>query len=100
MPSKQSCIVDIQPMNYIVVRGKGNPLEGFWWQDGISGIDYADKESFNFISLIRLPDFVKKEDFDWAADEAVKKKKIDFSKVELLSYNEGNRCAMYAHRFL
>ena len=62
------------------------PLEGFWWQDGIKGIDYAHKENFHFISLIRLPDFVTKTDFDWVIAEATQKKKTDFSKVELLSY--------------
>ena len=46
------------------------PLEGFWWQDGVDGIDYAHKENYNFISLIRLPDFVTKADFDWAVSEA------------------------------
>ena len=65
------------------------PLEGFWWQDDTAGIDYARKESFNWISLIRLPDFVAKKDFDWAVCEATKKKKLDFSKVEFLIYDEG-----------
>ena len=65
------------------------PLEGFWWQEGISGIDYGRKEDFNFISVIRLPDFVKKEDFDWAIEEATRKKKTDFSKVEFWTYDEG-----------
>ena len=65
------------------------PLEGFWCQDGISGVDYAHKEDFNWISVIRLPDFVTKADFDWAVEEAGKKKKQDFSKVEFLNYDEG-----------
>lgn len=65
------------------------PLEGFWWQDGVDGIDYAHKEKFQFISVIRLPDFVTKGDFDWAIQEATQKKKTDFSKVELLTYTEG-----------
>jgi len=66
------------------------PLEGFWWQNENSiGIDYNSKDKFNFISVIRLPDFVKKEDFDWAKDEATKKKNMDFSKVEFLTYDEG-----------
>ena len=65
------------------------PLEGFWWQDGVEGIDYAHKENFKWISVIRLPDFVTKSDFDWAVDEATKKKKTDFSKVEFLTYDEG-----------
>lgn len=65
------------------------PLEGFWWQDGINGVDYAHKENFKFISLIRLPDFVTKKDFDWAIQEATKKKKQDFSEVEFFTYHEG-----------
>lgn len=65
------------------------PLEGFWWQDGINDVDYEHKESFKFISVIRLPDFVTKEDFDWAIGEATRKKKTNFSKVEFMTYNEG-----------
>lgn len=120
----------VPSMNYIAVRGKGNPnaedseykaiigllygiaftikmskkgdhriegyfdyvvppLEGFWWQDGVEGIDYAHKEDFRFISVIRLPDFVTKADFDWAVGEATGKKKTDFSRVEYLTYEEG-----------
>ena len=65
------------------------PLEGFWWQEGIKGIDYGNKESFSGISLIRLPDFVTREEFDWAVEEATRKKKTDFSGVEFLTYDEG-----------
>ena len=130
MPKNKPSIVDIPMMNYIAVRGKGDPnkengeyqesigllygiaytikmsykgdhkidgffeyvvppLEGFWWQDGMDGVDYANKADFNFISLIRLPDFVTQADFEWAIAEATKKKKTDFSKVEFLTYNEG-----------
>lgn len=130
MPKNMPSIVTVPKINYIAVRGKGNPndengeyknsigllyaiaftikmsykgshkidgyfeyvvppLEGFWWQDGGGAIDYAHKEGFNFISLIRLPDFVTKADFDWAIGEATKKKKADFSKVEFLTYDEG-----------
>ena len=130
MPKNKPGIVDVPPMNYIAVRGKGDPnaengeykesigllygiaftikmskmgdhridgyfdyvvppLEGFWWQDGVEGIDYAHKEKFQFISLIRLPDFVTKEEFDWAVQEATRKKKTDFSKAEFLTYAEG-----------
>ncbi|MCR5607437.1 MAG: GyrI-like domain-containing protein [Lachnospiraceae bacterium] len=130
MPKNKPGIVEIPKMNYIAVRGKGNPndedgdykkslalqyaiaytikmsykgthkiegffeyvvppLEGFWWQDGVKGIDYTRKDDFNFISLIRLPDFVTKEEFDWAVSQATKKKKLDFSKVEFFTYNEG-----------
>lgn len=130
LPKNKPCIVNVPEMNYIAVRGKGDPnaedseykesigllysiaytikmskkgdhqiegyfdfvvppLEGFWWQEGIKGVDYSNKESFNFISIIRLPDFVTKEDFEWAVDEATKKKKIDYSKVEFMTYDEG-----------
>lgn len=65
------------------------PLEGFWWQDGVQGIDYAHKEAFRWISAIRLPDFVTQADFDWAVEEATRKKKADFSKAEFWTYEEG-----------
>ena len=130
LPKNKPSIVDVPKMNYIAVRGKGNPneengdyqntlgllygvaytikmsykgdhkidgffeyvvppLEGFWWQDGKDGIDHNHKERLNFISIIRLPDFVTKADFDWAIEEATKKKKQDFSRVEFLTYDEG-----------
>ena len=53
------------------------PLEGFWWQENIHGVNYADKDSFNWISVIRLPDFVNQKDFEWAVETATIKKKID-----------------------
>ena len=65
------------------------PLEGFWWQEHIRGVDYSRKEDFNFISLIRLPDFVTQTDLEWAVAEAEKKKEKDFSKVEFMTYEEG-----------
>lgn len=65
------------------------PLEGLWWQDGVAGIDYARKDNFRWISMIRLPDFVKKGDFEWAVKEASQKKKADFSPVEMFEYREG-----------
>ena len=43
----------------------------------------------NFISLIRLPDFVTRADFDWAIREATEKKGGDFAKVEFFPYDEG-----------
>jgi len=72
------------------------PLEGFWRQNGIDGPDCTHKENFQFISAIRLPDFVTKEDFDWAAEEAAGKKKQDFSKVEFFTYDEGE-CVQCMH---
>ena len=130
MPKGKPEIVTVPKMNYIAVRGKGNPneeggdykksiellygiaytikmskkgdhkiegyfdyvvppLEGFWWQDDVDGIDYSHKENFQWISVIRLPDFVTKADFDWAVDEATRKKKMDFPKVEFLEIEEG-----------
>ena len=65
------------------------PLEGFWWQDGVDGVDYADKSAFNWISVIRLPDFVTEEDFNWAVEAATKKKKLDCSKAVSLTIDEG-----------
>ena len=125
------------PMNYIAVRGKGDPnekegayqqaigllygitytikmskkgthqisgyfdfvvppLEGFWQQSGTAAIDYAHKENFEWISVIRLPDFVTKADFEWAVQEATAKKKMDFSPVEFLTVDEG-LCAQCMH---
>ena len=130
IPKNKPGIIHVPSMNYIAVRGQGDPneedgeykqaigllygiaftikmskkgnhqidgyfdyvvppLEGFWWQDGVDGIDYAHKENFKWISVIRLPDFVTKEDFEWAVEEATRKKKTDFSKVEFLTYYEG-----------
>ncbi len=65
------------------------PLEGFWWQDGVDGIDYSDKSTFCWISVIRLPDFITKADFDWAVEMASKKKKMDCFKAEFLTIDEG-----------
>ncbi len=65
------------------------PLEGFWWQEGVEGIDYSDKGSFNWISVIRIPDFITQSDIDWAKETALKKKKLDCSPVEMLTIDEG-----------
>lgn len=65
------------------------PLEGFWWQEDVEGVNYSDKSSFNWISVLRLPDFVKKADFDWALTEAKRKKKLDCSSAEYLTVEEG-----------
>lgn len=65
------------------------PLEGFWWQEGLKGVDYSRKQDFSFISLLRLPDFVKPADVEWARAEATRKKKRDYSAVEFFPYAEG-----------
>lgn len=65
------------------------PLEGFWWQKGICGVDYGQKALFQWISMIRLPDFATEKDFLWAVAEAERKKKQDFSKVQFLTVKEG-----------
>lgn len=137
MPPRKPSIVNIPKMNYVAVRGGGNPnaenseyknsigllysvaftikmsykgahkidgyfeyvmppLEGLWWQEGSDLFDNANKDGLNFISLIRLPDFVTKNDFDWAVQEATKKKKQDFSKVEFFTYEEGE-CVQCMH---
>ena len=72
------------------------PLEGFWWQDGVDGVDYTDKSAFNWISVIRLPDFVTEADFKWAVEVATKKKKMDCSGAEYLQIEEG-LCVQIMH---
>ena len=130
MPADKPSIVAVPPVNYIAVRGSGDPnaedgayqraigllygiaftikmskkgdrriegyydfvvppLEGFWWQEGVTGVDYAHKERFQWLSVIRLPDFVTRADFDWAREEAARKKKEDFSAARFLTVEEG-----------
>ena len=130
LPPKKPGIVTIPAMNFLAVRGQGDPndesgaykqalsmlyamaftikmsklgkhklegyfdyvippLEGLWWQKGVHGVDYTRKAEFRWISLIRLPEFVTKEVFDWAVREATEKKRQDFSKVEFFSWEEG-----------
>lgn len=72
------------------------PLEGFWWQDDVEGVDYSDKSTFNWISVIRLPDFVTEADFNWAVKTAAKKKKLDCSAAEYMSIDEG-LCVQIMH---
>lgn len=137
MPKNKPEIVEIPPMNYVAVRGKGNPnaeggdyqrainilytvaytlkmsyktdykiegffeyvvppLEGFWWQDNIKGFDYGNKDAFNWISVIRLPDFITERDFAWAVQTASRKKKIDCSPAEFLTIDEG-LCVQIMH---
>ena len=130
LPPRKPQIVEVPAMNFLAVRGMGDPneeegdykaaigllygiaytikmskmgkhkiegyfdyvvppLEGFWWQDGVQGVDYTRKDKFQWISLIRLPEFVTREEFDWAIQEASVKKQMDFSKVEFFTYHEG-----------
>lgn len=130
LPKNRPEIVTVPKMNFIAVRGAGDPneedgaykkaigslyeiaftikmskkgnhqikgyfdyvvppLEGFWQQKGIDGFDCTRKEDFCWISVIRLPDFVTREDFDWAVGEASRKKKKDFPDVEFLTIDEG-----------
>ena len=137
LPKRKPEIVDVPPMNYVAVRGSGDPneeggayqqavgilyavaytlkmsykssyqiqgcfqyvvppLEGFWWQEGKSGVDYADKAGFQWIAMIRLPDFVTQKDFAWAMAEAERKKKMDCSKAEFLTVEEG-LCVQLMH---
>lgn len=137
MPKNKPEIVNVPAMNYIAVRGKGDPneengsyqkaigilyavaytlkmsyktnykidgffeyvvppLEGFWWQDHTDSIDYTDKSTFNWISVIRLPDFITKKDFDWAVETAQKKKNIECTSAEFLTLEEG-LCVQMMH---
>lgn len=72
------------------------PLEGFWWQEGTDGVNFTDKSAFHWISVIRLPDFVTKKDFEWAVETATKKKKLDCSSAEFLNIDEG-LCVQMMH---
>ena len=72
------------------------PLEGFWWQDNVEGVNYSDKASFHWISVIRLPDFVTEADFKWAVETASKKKKLDCSAAEFMPIDEG-LCVQILH---
>ena len=72
------------------------PLEGFWWQEGIDGVDYTNKDAFQWISVIRLPDFITEKDFNWAVETASKKKKLDCSSAEFLTIDEG-LCVQIMH---
>ena len=72
------------------------PLEGFWWQEGVDGVDYRDKSAFCWISVIRLPDFITEEDLAWAVETASKKKKLDCSKAGFLTVDEG-LCVQIMH---
>lgn len=65
------------------------PLEGYWWQDGVKGVDPTRKQDFQWIMQIRMPEFVTEDVFEWAKEEALSKKKIDCSDVEFTSYAEG-----------
>ena len=73
------------------------PLEGFWWQEGVSGIDYSKKDKFHWISVIRLPEFVKEKDFNWAVQMAEEKKKMDCSSAEFITIEEG-LCVQIMHK--
>ena len=65
-------------------------------QANVDGIDYADKAAFNWISVIRLPEFVTQKDFEWAVETASEKKKLDCSSAEFLTVDEG-LCVQIMH---
>ncbi|MBE5780479.1 MAG: transcriptional regulator [Clostridiales bacterium] len=72
------------------------PLEGFWWQDDVAGVDLTDKSAFHWISVLRLPDFITQQDFDWAVETATKKKKLDCSMARFMTIEEG-LCVQILH---
>ena len=72
------------------------PLEGFWQQDGVQGIDYGNKAAFRWTSVIRLPEFITREDFAWAVETASKKKKLDCSRAGFMTVDEG-LCVQIMH---
>ena len=73
------------------------PLEGFWRQEDVQGVDYSNKTAFQWISCIRLPQFVTRDELAWAAEEAARKKKMDCSAAELLTVDEGLCVQMMHH---
>ena len=73
------------------------PLEGFWRQEDVQGVDYSNKTAFQWISCIRLPQFVTRDELAWAAEEAARKKKLDCSAAELLTVDEGLCVQMMHH---
>ncbi len=73
------------------------PLEGFWRQEGVKGVDYANKAAFQWISVIRLPEFVTEKDLRWAVETATRKKKLDCSAAEFLTIDEG-LCVQILHQ--
>ena len=72
------------------------PLEGFWWQENVFGVDYSDKVAFHWISVIRVPNFVSEKDFNWAVKMATNKKKIDCTATEFITIEEG-LCVQIMH---
>ena len=72
------------------------PLEGFWWQENVSGVDYSDKSAFCWISVIRVTDFITEKDFEWAVKTATNKKKIDCSSAKFITIEEG-LCVQIMH---
>lgn len=130
LPKNKPQLIEVPAMNFIAVRGQGDPnaaegeykasigllyglaftlkmskrtgheikgyfdyvvppLEGFWWMGNGGGIDYSRKQDFQWLSVIRLPDFITKADFDWAMEEATRKKGTDFSKAKFWTHEEG-----------
>lgn len=65
------------------------PLEGLWRQGESGHMDLTRKADFQWVSLLRLPDFVTEEVFHWAVGEAAKKKKLDLSPVTYFPWTEG-----------
>lgn len=65
------------------------PLEGFWWMPDGSKVDFSRKGDFRWLSAIRLPEFVRREDFDWAVAEAARRKGLDCSRARMLTIEEG-----------
>lgn len=137
LPPRKPQIVEMPEMNFVAVRGSGDPnaedgeyksamqllyglaftikmsklgdhriegyfdyvvppLEGLWWQEGGALLDLTQKECFQWISMIRLPEFVTKLEFDWAVSEATRKKGLDFSRAEYFRYDEG-KCVQCMH---
>lgn len=129
-PKNEPAIIEVPKVNYIAVRGSGNPneedgayqkaisilyavaymlkmsyktdykiegfyeyvvppLEGFGWQENVEGCDYKSKDTFNWISVLRLPEFIQEADFKWAVERVKEKKKLDCRGAEFYTVEEG-----------
>ena len=90
--SKMSGFVPNGYFEYVVP-----PLEGLWWSPGGGMVDYSDKDSFCWTSLIRQPEFVSQEIFETAKTALIiKKPGLDLSKARLVRNTEG-LCVQVMH---
>ena len=138
MPKQAPCIIEVPPMLFMMVDGRGNPnqeggsyqqavallyalsytikmskmggnppegyfeyvvppLEGLWWLADETDFDFSNKEKYCWTAMIRQPEFVTPQLFEWAYGEALKKKpELEPMKARLQTFYEG-LCAQMLH---